>query len=121
MSGESTAGRRPRVSDEEILDVLRNAETPVSTTAMIAEELPIGRRGLLNRLTALDDSGQVESMDVGSHAKVWWLRADAEASDPEVLKSFGKYEGTDIAANVAAVAERFDDDVRARRDDLSRQ
>lgn len=118
MSGDHSVGRTPRVSDEEILAVIRRAETPVSTTPMVAEELPIGRRAALNRLTALSEAGRIESMSVGSHGKIWWVPDDPE-DDSAYLKSFGKYEGTDIADSVAAVAERFDDEVRARRDDLS--
>ena len=120
MSGDHSVGRTPRVSDEEILSVIRRAETPVSTTAMIAQELPIGRRGALNRLTALHEAGRIECMSVGSHGKIWWV-SDTGKDDPAYLKSFGKYEGTDIADSVTAVAERFNDDVRARRDDLSGQ
>ncbi len=120
MSGDHSVGRTPRVSDEEILTVLQRVETPVSTTAMVAEELPIGRRAALNRLTALSEAGRIESMSVGSHGKIWWVSDESE-DEPAYLKSFGKYEGTDIADSVAAVAERFDEDARAHRNDLSGQ
>lgn len=119
MSGEHPVGRRPRVSDEEILDAVRRVDTPVATTAMVAEALPIGRRGVLNRLTDLHDAGRLESMNVGAHGKIWWIPTDAGTDDPASLKSFGKYEGTNIGESVDAVAERFDHDVRDRMDDLS--
>lgn len=118
MSGESSVGRKPRVTDEEIIEVFRVAKTPVLTTTMAADELPIGKRALLNRLTDLEEEGKLESMDVGPRGKVWWAPEDAEEDEKDYLKSFGKYEDTNIAESVEAVGERFDQDVRESRDEL---
>lgn len=119
MSGENSVGRKPRVSDEDILNVFRAAETPVLTTTMAADELPIGKRGLLNRLDNLEEEGLIESMDVGPRGRVWWVPEEAETDERDYLRSFGKYEGTNIAESVEAVSDRLDRDMREHRDDLS--
>lgn len=121
MPGESPVGRKPRVTDDEIIDVFQRAETPVLTTTMAADELPIGNRGLLDRLKRLEADGRLEGMDVGPRGRVWWVPDEAEADEPDYLKSFGKYEGTNIAESVDAVGERFDRDMREGRDELSGQ
>lgn len=79
-AGETNAqpGRKPRVVDGEILDVFRGGEAPVFTTAGVAEELPLTRRSVYNRLVDLEQRGVVESMIVGqTNARVWWLPAEA--------------------------------------------
>lgn len=119
MPGEHSVGRNPRVTDEEILDVFRAAETPVLTTTMAADELPIGRRAVLNRLESLRERGALNRMEVGPRGQVWWIPDEDETDEPAYLKSFGKYEGTNIAESVEAVSERLDRDMRERRDDLS--
>lgn len=118
MPRESSVGRKPRVSDEEIIEVFRVAEIPVLTTTMAADELPIGKRALLNRLSNLEEEGKLESMEVGPRGKVWWVPEEPETDEKDYLKSFGKYEGTDIAESVEAVGERFDRDIREGRDEL---
>jgi predicted ArsR family transcriptional regulator len=102
----SRPGRRRRVSDDEILRVLREADTPVLTTSGVADELPIERRGMLNRLKALHKAGRVESMDVAK-AKVWWILEDSDGprtpggpADP-LLDLVGLFEGDTEAADRA--------------------
>lgn len=68
----ATAGRPSRVDDDEIVAVLADAETPVLTTSDVAEQLPLSRRAVLDRLKDLHERGRVESMDVGPKAQVWW-------------------------------------------------
>jgi len=43
-------GRKPRVTDEDLLDVFRSTSDPVLSTAEVADAVPIKRRGTLNRL-----------------------------------------------------------------------
>lgn len=59
------------VSDEEILDVFRNAADPVLTTAEITEQVEIERRGLTTRLNSLAEQGLIRKKRVGQGA-VWW-------------------------------------------------
>ena len=65
-------GRKPSVSDEEILEVFRISSDPVLTASEIAAQLPIERRGLLDRLKNLEDQGLLNSKDVGGRSTVWW-------------------------------------------------
>lgn len=69
MSGP---GRKPTVSDSEILDVFREASDPVLTTKEVAEQLDIGQRGTFDRLNKLVESGEIEMKKVGKTGAVWW-------------------------------------------------
>ncbi|MDL0129844.1 hypothetical protein PNP59_02690 [Halobacterium salinarum] len=62
----------PEVSDEELLGVFRESEKPVLTATMVAGEVSIGRKAVLERLRELEDAGQVKRMEVGARAVVWW-------------------------------------------------
>ncbi|WP_331234852.1 winged helix-turn-helix domain-containing protein [Natronorarus salvus] len=66
-------GRKPRVSDEEILDVFRNSADPVLIASEIAEHVDISRRAVNYRLTNLEDEGILRSKQVGGRSTVWWL------------------------------------------------
>lgn len=77
MGAELTdGGRKPRVTEDEILEVLATATDPVLSTAEIADALPIKRRGTLNRLRALEEAGDVASKQIGGRNTVWWLPRD---------------------------------------------
>lgn len=62
----------PEVSDEELLDVFRESEKPVLTATMVADEVSIGRKAVLERLRELEEGDRVERMEVGARAVVWW-------------------------------------------------
>jgi GTP-sensing pleiotropic transcriptional regulator CodY len=66
-------GRKPRVSDDDLLDVFRSTSDPVLSTAEVADAVPIKRRGTLNRLQSLEDAGDLESKQIGGRNTVWWL------------------------------------------------
>jgi biotin operon repressor len=55
--GSDGPGRKPTVSDEEILAGFENAEDPVLITDEVAESLLIGRRAVYNRLRSLEEQG----------------------------------------------------------------
>lgn len=74
----SNAGRPPRVSDDEILSVFREADDPFLTASEVADALPIGRRGVYKRLVALAEEGQLGRKDIGGSSTGWWLLEDAE-------------------------------------------
>ncbi len=65
-------GRKPTVTDEEILEVFRAASDPVLTTSEVADELDIGHRGVYQRLTRLAKEDVLESKKVGHGGTVWW-------------------------------------------------
>lgn len=69
----SGPGRKPRVSDEQILELFQETNDPVLSTSEVADELPIGRRGTLKRLQSLVEDGQLESKSIGGRNTVWWL------------------------------------------------
>lgn len=71
-------GRKPTVSDEEILDLFRKSADPVLTASEIAEEIPLGRRAVFKRLRNLADQGVLESKETGSGGRVWWLPGSTE-------------------------------------------
>lgn len=72
MSEESTLGRIPTNTDNEILDVLLFSPDPVLGTSEIANQLNIGRRGTQYRLDKLKEEGQVHGKSIG-RKRVWWL------------------------------------------------
>jgi hypothetical protein len=65
-------GRKPTVSDDEILDAFRQASDPVLTTSEVADEIGLGHRGTFDRLTQLADDDTLEIKKVGETAAVWW-------------------------------------------------
>lgn len=81
MSDEGPPERRTTVSDEAILAVFRAAETPVLTTAEVADELPIGHRATLKRLKRLGEAGELRSKQVGPRGQVWWIATAAGDRD----------------------------------------
>lgn len=73
MSEDSTPGRKPRVSDEEILAVFRAADDPVLSTGEVTEHLPIKRSATYKRLDTLREEERLAGKEVGSRANVWWI------------------------------------------------
>jgi len=65
-------GRKPRVTDSDLLDVFRETADPVLSTAEVSDALPIKRRGTLNRLRGLEAEGALDSKQIGGRNTVWW-------------------------------------------------
>ncbi|MUV85529.1 HTH domain-containing protein [Natronomonas sp. CBA1123] len=65
-------GRKPTVTDDEILNLFMSSEDPVLTTREIADDLEIGRRGALKRLKDLEDRGFLKSKEHSGKHTVWW-------------------------------------------------
>jgi hypothetical protein len=82
-------GQKPRVSDDDILDVFRATTDLALGTAEVADALPIGRRATYNRLTSLCEQGLLVSKQLGERTTIWWLAArdyselDTRADDLE--------------------------------------
>lgn len=70
VTGKSP-GRKPDVTDTEILDVFREADDPVLSTAEVAERLPIQQRGTYNRLDKLVNEGMLERKTIAKVAVYW--------------------------------------------------
>jgi hypothetical protein len=100
---DSTPGRKPRVTDSELLAVFEQTDDPVLSTAEVADAVPIKRRGTLNRLQRLADEGELASKQVGGRNTVWWHPEPATAThdtEPDVSL------GDDLPAHVADEAAR---------------
>jgi DNA-binding Lrp family transcriptional regulator len=65
-------GRKPTVSDEEILDVFRETSDPVLTTSEVADGIGLSRRGTFERLNRLESEEVLEMKKVGETGAVWW-------------------------------------------------
>jgi hypothetical protein len=70
------SGRKPRVSDTDLLDVFRSTSDPVLSTREVTDEVPIKRRATLNRLQSLKDARELESKQIGGRNTVWWKPRD---------------------------------------------
>jgi len=120
----SKPGPNPRVSDEEILSRLREAEGPVLSTADLADRLPIARRATLNRLKRLRERGVVESYAVGGRNTVWWATDEAVLSEEidsaaDRLSGFGALaEDEGFAREVERVREELNEGFEERQRDL---
>lgn len=66
------AGRKPRVSDSEILEVFAASSDPVLSAKEVSEEIDIGERGTYQRLEELRDRNLVEDKKIGQ-ARAWWI------------------------------------------------
>lgn len=72
MTDGRKGGPKPRVSDDELLAIFREAREPVLTASEVAEGLPIGRRAVHKRLRDLEARGELKSKKVGGRSAVWW-------------------------------------------------
>ena len=73
MGSDTTPGRKPRVTDDEILQLFRDTSDPVLSTAEVTEQLSIKRSATYKRLSALRDDGQLTGKDIGGRNTVWWI------------------------------------------------
>lgn len=73
MGENSTPGPKPSVTDKEILEVFRETGDPALSTAEVAEQIPLERRSVYNRLVSLRDEGLLDSKKIGGRNSIWWL------------------------------------------------
>jgi len=125
----NTGGRKPRVTDDDLLDVFRATADPVLSTAEVADAVPIKRRGTLNRLRDLEDSGRLDSKQIGGRNTVWWLLDDAGRSPANSDAVDGDVRGsvdtslsdpsTDTAGESVTLPTEYDAEVRRAVDDVA--
>jgi hypothetical protein len=121
MTQADKGGRKPRVTDKDLLDVFRDAEDPVLSTAEVADAVPIKRRGTLNRLRDLEDAGDLESKQIGGRNTVWWLAglmdtesdrsetpAETPTTDADAESADTRAESDTLGADVWRYLERED-------------
>ena len=83
MSDESKPGRKPRVTNEEILQLFRDTDDPVLSTGEVTAELSIGRSATYKRLSKLREEGALHGKKIGGRNTVYWLDEAAAATDEE--------------------------------------
>ena len=119
MSEQSRSGRKPRVTDRELLAVLRKTNDPVLSTAEVADELPIKRRATLTRLQRLAESGVLARKQTGGRNTVWWLvddRPHTKERDPEeILNDLETFLSERDADTSLPSLDEVRDDYHARR------
>ena len=69
---EKKPGPKPRVSDQEILELFEATDDPVLSTAEVAEQLPAQRRSVYDRLVKIREGGRLASKQIGGRNTVWW-------------------------------------------------
>jgi len=73
MEDNTTPGRKPRVTDDEILQLFRDTDDPVLSTAEVTEQLSIKRSATYKRLSTLRGDGQLTGKDIGGRNTIWWI------------------------------------------------
>jgi predicted transcriptional regulator len=67
-------GRRPTISDEEILAHIRDAPAPFLFSTELAELIDMSQQGAFSRLQDLEQAGLVcGKTSPGGGARAWWL------------------------------------------------
>ncbi|WP_432764789.1 MarR family transcriptional regulator [Halobaculum limi] len=72
MNAEKAAGRQ-KVSDDQVVQLFRDAHQPIRTAGDLTEQLPITRQAVNKRLRRLASRGLLCRRKVGSSAVVYWL------------------------------------------------
>lgn len=69
-------GRNKKLTDDEIMEIIRSHPDRAVTAAELARELDITSQGLLKRLDQLSASDKLRKKKVGGSAVVWWVKGD---------------------------------------------
>lgn len=72
-------GRRPKISDEEILLEFAESPDPVLSAPEIADVFDYSTAGMYKRLRDLRDQGFLETKKVGQ-GRAWWLTEEGRMS-----------------------------------------
>lgn len=67
----SKRGRKPTVSDEDILREFMLSPAPFLHPVELTEKLDMSRHGVYNRLTDLQDEGMLDSKKTGGTRNFW--------------------------------------------------
>jgi predicted ArsR family transcriptional regulator len=68
-------GRKPTVSDKEILSVFALSPDPAFFASELTDELGLSRQGVLSRLDELDERGLLDSKKA-SGRRIFWITTD---------------------------------------------
>lgn len=72
LESQLMAGRKPTVTDEEIIQEMILSHSPVVTAKELSDLIDMTPQGAIHRLENLQEDGLVRSKKVGAAAKVWW-------------------------------------------------
>lgn len=72
MSAE-TGDARVKMTEDEILNFIREHHEPVVTASEIAEEFDVTNGAAIYRLNQLKKNGRVRPKEAGSSALVWYM------------------------------------------------
>ncbi|WP_277552321.1 MarR family transcriptional regulator [Halobaculum limi] len=66
-------GPDPKVSDEQILQLVALAPDPIVTAGELTDQIEMTQQGVNKRLKSLVEAGYLESRKVGGAARVYWI------------------------------------------------
>jgi len=69
----ATRGPDPMVSDDELLDIIREASDPFVSATEVADAAGMARQTAHKHLQRLHDAGVIKKKKVGGSAVIWWL------------------------------------------------
>lgn len=72
-----------KVSDAELVSIIRSADDPVLTTAEVTEGTPISRQAVKRRLEQLFEEGHISRKKAGRN-RVWWVDVDDKHVSREI-------------------------------------
>lgn len=61
------------MSDDEIVEYMRELEKPFVTSSEIAEEAGIARQNAYRKLKRLHENGRIEKSKPAPNTAIWWL------------------------------------------------
>lgn len=72
------AGRKPTISDEDILRFIGESSDPAYGTTEIAEHFEFSQGGMHKRLVALREEGFLASKTTGG-TRIWWITKEGKS------------------------------------------
>jgi len=71
-------GPKPVVTDEELLDIIREASDPFVTASEVGEAAGVTRQTAHQRLQQLRDDERIRKKKIGASAVIWWIEPDGD-------------------------------------------
>ena len=81
-----------KVTDQDVLKVFDFTDEPFLTSGEIAEQLPVSRAAINNRLNRMQEAGLVDRKETGARSAGWWATV-APAPSEETLRDIEATEG----------------------------
>jgi len=74
----ATRGPEPKVSDDEILDVVDKDQRPFSTVSHVSDRVDLSNTRVRQRLADMVEEGYIRSEPVAGDIKIYWSDSAAE-------------------------------------------